>query len=109
MRKWCVLGNGFYLYGNKSERRHKLELLEPGTNILIHTPIEAQRYDMCWRGHANFYSQLVRPRHKLHKPSNDAAFERLKDWLFCRKSPHVLGLHLVCDAVVLGRVCKYHM
>ena len=27
-------------------------------------------------------SILVRRRHKMHKPSNDAAFERLKDWLF---------------------------
>jgi hypothetical protein len=48
-------------------------------------------------------SPLVRLRHKMQKPSDDAAFERLKDWLFCRKSPHALGLRLVCDAVVLGK------
>jgi hypothetical protein len=45
---------------------------------------------------------LVRLRHKLQKPSNDAAFKRLEDWLFCQKSPHILGLRSVCNAVVLG-------
>jgi hypothetical protein len=46
-------------------------------------------------------SILVRRRHKMQKPSNDTAFERLKDWLFCRNSPHARGLRLACDAVVL--------
>ena len=46
-------------------------------------------------------SILVLLRHKLQKPSNDAAFERLKDWLFCRNSPQARGLRLVCDAVAL--------
>jgi hypothetical protein len=46
---------------------------------------------------------LLRLRHKLQKPSNDAAFERLKDWLFMLETPHVLGLRWICDAVVLGK------
>ena len=44
---------------------------------------------------------LLRLRHKLQKPSNDAAFERLKDWLFMVETLHVLGLRWICDAVVL--------
>jgi hypothetical protein len=44
---------------------------------------------------------VVRLRQKLQKPSNDAAFERLKDWLFMLETPHVLGLRWVYDAVVV--------
>ena len=46
---------------------------------------------------------LVRLRHKLLKPSNDVAFERLPDRLFCWNSEHNSGVCLVCDSVVLGR------
>ena len=46
-------------------------------------------------------ASLVRLRHKFQNP---AMARRLRAWrtgCFCRKSPHVLGLRLVCDAVVL--------
>ena len=36
-------------------------------------------------------SRLVRLRHKLQKPSNDAAFERLKDRLFLPEIPAYAG------------------
>jgi hypothetical protein len=55
---------------------------------------------------AIFTGTLLRLRHKFQKPSNEAAFEGLRDWLFCRKSTHVLGLRLVCDAVVLWGATK---
>src|SRR4051812_40471259 len=44
---------------------------------------------------------LVPLRHKFQKPSNVAAFEGSADGLFYQKSPHMLGLRSVCDAVVL--------
>src|SRR3954447_18848418 len=37
----------------------------------------------------------------MQNPSDGAAFERLNDRLFCRKSPHMQALRLACDAVRL--------
>ena len=44
---------------------------------------------------------LIRLRHKLQKPSDGTAFERLKDRLFLPEIPAYLGIGLVRDAVRL--------
>src|SRR3954471_4165467 len=67
-------------------------------------PLERSVLEACilWRRSGlNLDRPLLRLRHKMQKPSNGAAFERLNDRLFCRKSPHMLGLRLACDAVRL--------
>ena len=46
---------------------------------------------------------VLRLRHKFQKSSNDAAFERLRDWLFLPEIAAFAGGGLVCDAVVLRR------
>src|SRR4051794_28600110 len=68
----------------------------PGQTSLVRTRVVAMR--------------VILLHHKLQKPSNDAALERLKEWMFFagnrRKSLHVLGLRLVYDAVI---VCAHYV
>src|SRR6478752_5678091 len=52
--------------------------------------------------------RLLRLRHKMRKPSNSAASERLKDRLFLPEIAASAGLSSVCDAVVVAAIEESH-
>jgi hypothetical protein len=52
-------------------------------------------------GNESLANAVVRLRHKLQEPTDDAEFERLTRWLFLPEITACARLCVVCDAVVV--------